>query len=326
MGGRRQRLPGSPPRRPMGPAGSRSSSAAASTPIAEATAGSGRRYPVASGTTSTSCWAPNPAGRRPAAAATGRPPRRPSSASPAGASTTATNPIPTAPTATAQAAAATAPLAAKNAMAARRWQKGAAHGPAPQPQPRPRPRPRQGRGRPGGAGHALLQGNGLSVRALTAEELQQFLDAHADQPTEPLDSGWAAPDRPGHPLTVPRTPPGAEPAPPQPQPVLPATGSLGHPGRSALTHYRRRCATERAAWTRSLTWRAPLVAAAGLAAGALAAQAGLPRAGLVSLAAAGLVGWRLRFRPPARPAPGSAAPPASATPPGCWTASAATAT
>jgi hypothetical protein len=98
---------------------------------------------------------------------------------------------------------------------------------------------------------------------------------------------------------VPSTPPGAKP-PPQPQPALPAqqaTGSLGHPGRSALTQYRRRRGTELAAWTRSLTWRAPLVMAAGLAAGALAAQAGLPRAGLGSLAVAALVGWRLRFRP-----------------------------
>ena len=146
-------------------------------------------------------------------------------------------------------------------------------------------------------GALFYQGNGLSVRALTAEELQQFLDAHADQPTQLLGSGWAALDRPDHPLMVPRTPPRAEPAPPEPQPVLPATGSLGHPGRSALTHYRRRRATELAAWTRSLTWRAPLVAAAGLAVGALAAQAGLPGAGLAGLAVAVLVGWRLRFRP-----------------------------
>jgi hypothetical protein len=150
-------------------------------------------------------------------------------------------------------------------------------------------------------GTPFYQGTGLSVRALTAEELEQFLDAHADQPTELLGSGWAALDRRSHPLTVSRTPPGAEPAPPQPQPVLPAqhvTGSLGHPGRSALTQYRRRRAIELAAWTPSLTWRAPLVlAAAGLVAGALAAQAGLPRAGLVGLAVAATVGWRLRFRP-----------------------------
>jgi hypothetical protein len=149
-------------------------------------------------------------------------------------------------------------------------------------------------------GALFYQGNGLSVRALTAEELQQFLDAHADQPAELLGSGWATLDRPGHPLKVPRTAPGAEPAPPQPQPVLPAqhaTGSLGHPGRSALGQYRRHRATELAAWTRSLTWRAPLVAAAGVVSQVLAGQAGLPRAGLVGLAVAALVGWRLRFRP-----------------------------
>jgi hypothetical protein len=44
-------------------------------------------------------------------------------------------------------------------------------------------------------------------------------------------------------------------------------------------------------------WRAPLVAAAGLTGHVLAAQAGLPWAGLVGLVAAALVGWRLRFRP-----------------------------
>ena len=52
-----------------------------------------------------------------------------------------------------------------------------------------------------------------------------------------------------------------------------------------------------AAWTPSLAWRVPLVLAAGLVAGALAAQAGLPGAGLAGLTVAGMVGWRLRFRP-----------------------------
>jgi hypothetical protein len=80
-------------------------------------------------------------------------------------------------------------------------------------------------------------------------------------------------------------------------PAEPVTGSHGSPGRSALAAYRRRRATELAAWTRSLAWRAPLVAAAGLAGDVLAAQAGLPRAGLAGLALAALVGWRLRFRP-----------------------------
>jgi hypothetical protein len=101
-------------------------------------------------------------------------------------------------------------------------------------------------------GTPFYQGTGLSVRALTAQELQQFLDIHVDQPAQRLGSGWAALDPPGHPLTVPPTPSGAAAAPSQSQPALPAqhaTGSLGHPGRSALTQYRRRRATELAAWT-----------------------------------------------------------------------------
>jgi Nuclease-related domain len=139
-------------------------------------------------------------------------------------------------------------------------------------------------------GTPFYQGTGLSVRALTAEELQRFLDAHADQPAGLLGSGWAALDPPGHP----RTPPAAT------LPLVPAgppAGSLGSPGRSALAAYRRRRAEELAAWTRTLAWRAPLAAAAGVAGDVLAAQAGLPHAGLLGLAVAALVGWRLRFRP-----------------------------
>jgi hypothetical protein len=79
-------------------------------------------------------------------------------------------------------------------------------------------------------------------------------------------------------------------------PAKPARGSLGSPGRSALATARRRRGEELATWMRSLAWRAPLVAAAGLVIFVLAAQAGLPHAGLVGLALAALVGWRLRFR------------------------------
>jgi hypothetical protein len=127
----------------------------------------------------------------------------------------------------------------------------------------------------------VYQGSGLTVRELNAEELQRFLDAHAGQPARLLGSGWAALDPPGHPLGGLRTPPAATP------PVVPAepvTGTHGSPGRSALAEYRRRRALELAGWTRSLAWRAPLVAAAGLAVNVLAAQAGLPYAGLVGLA------------------------------------------
>jgi hypothetical protein len=142
-------------------------------------------------------------------------------------------------------------------------------------------------------GTPVYQGSGLSVRALTAEELQRFLDAHHDQPAQLLGSGWAALDQSGHPLGEPWTPPAAT----LPVPARPPTGSLGSPGRSALAAYRRRRATELAAWARSLVWRAPLVAAAGAVGQVLAAQAGLPHGGLVGLAVAVLVGWRLRFRP-----------------------------
>jgi hypothetical protein len=143
-------------------------------------------------------------------------------------------------------------------------------------------------------GTPVYQGTGLSVRALTAEELQRFLDAHQGQPAELLGSGWAALDPPGHSLGVPRTPP------PATLPMVPAeppAGTLGSPGRSALAAYRRRRAEELAGWARSLAWRAPLVAAAGAITDVLAGQVALPQAGLAGLAVAGLVGWRLRFRP-----------------------------
>jgi Nuclease-related domain len=141
-------------------------------------------------------------------------------------------------------------------------------------------------------GTPVYQGTGLSVRALTAEELQRFLDVHQGQPAQLLGSGWAALDPPGH-RGGPPTPPGPTAA----VPAEPVTGSLGSPGRSSLAAYRRRRAEELAAWTRSLAWRAPLVATAGAVAQVLAAQVGLPRAGLAGLAVAVLVGWRLRFRP-----------------------------
>jgi hypothetical protein len=142
-------------------------------------------------------------------------------------------------------------------------------------------------------GTPVYQGSGLSVRALTAEELQRFLDAHADQPAELLGSGWGALDLPGH--------PGGRPTLPAPTlPVVPAeppVGGLGRPGHSALAAYRQRRAEELAGWSRSLAWRAPLVAAAGGVVQVLATEAGLPHSGLVGLAVAALAAWRLRFRP-----------------------------
>jgi hypothetical protein len=81
-----------------------------------------------------------------------------------------------------------------------------------------------------------------------------------------------------------------------PMPSRLVAGSLGSPGHSALAAYRHRRATELAAWARSLTWRAPPVVAASALGQVLTIQAGLPYGGLVGLAVAALVGWRLRFR------------------------------
>jgi hypothetical protein len=149
-------------------------------------------------------------------------------------------------------------------------------------------------------GAPVYQGSGLSVRALTGEELQRFLDAHDDQPAELLGRGWAVLDQPEHPLGVPRTLPEAGLDPPSPPAVVSAGSpgaSLGRPGRSALAAYRRRRSEELAGWIRTLVWRAPLVAAAGLTANVFATQAGLVHGRMIGLAVAALVGWRLRFRP-----------------------------
>jgi len=81
-------------------------------------------------------------------------------------------------------------------------------------------------------GTPLYQGTGLSVRALTAEELQRFLDAHAGQPARLLGSGWAALDPPGHSLGGPRTPPGAEPPPSCSAPRSAMTGCCQTPTSS----------------------------------------------------------------------------------------------
>ena len=141
-------------------------------------------------------------------------------------------------------------------------------------------------------GRPVYQGDGLTVRELNAEELQRFVEIHADQPAQLLGSGWAALDPPGHPVGAPRTPP----APTAAVPAGRVIGSYGSPGRSALVEYRRGRAVELAGWTRSLAWRVPLIVAAGVAGQVLASQAGLPWAGLAGLAVAVLVGWRLRFR------------------------------
>jgi hypothetical protein len=74
---------------------------------------------------------------------------------------------------------------------------------------------------------------------------------------------------------------------------------VGRPGASAQGEYRRRRAAERASWTHGLPWRAGAVLGVGVAAGLLAAQLAPELAGLLAVAAAAGLGWRLRFRPSA---------------------------
>src|SRR6266511_5457936 len=72
--------------------------------------------------------------------------------------------------------------------------------------------------------------------------------------------------------------------------------TFGHPGASAHAYYRRRRAAEWTLYQRTLPLRLAGVALAGLVA-ALAVDQVVPAlAGWAGLVAAGLVGWRLRFR------------------------------
>ena len=148
-------------------------------------------------------------------------------------------------------------------------------------------------------GTPVYEGTGLSVRALSPEELDRFLDAHADQPARLLGSGW---DTPEPAMPTPPIPAGPlAPGWPTSATVDPSHASrrgYGTPGRSALAMYRRERAQELSSWARSLPWRAALTLATAAGGAILAGAAGLHGAGLLLawLAAGGVVGWRLRFR------------------------------
>jgi len=115
---------------------------------------------------------------------------------------------------------------------------------------------------------------GVSIRPLTHADLAALLTHDHDQdPGDTRNSGVPAPVL-----------------------AIRVQASVGRPGASAHTEYRRRRATELAAWTHSLPWRIAAVLAVGLAARLLAAQfvshLAAPAGAIV---AAGLA-WRLRFR------------------------------
>jgi hypothetical protein len=112
-----------------------------------------------------------------------------------------------------------------------------------------------------------------SVRPLSQADLQAILAHLAEDPDE-LQAGTGA-DRPVVAVRV--------------------RASVGRPGGSAQTRWRRARATEWAAWTRTLPWRLAAtlsVAAAGLLGSLLAPWLGLVLGGLAALAA----GWGLRFK------------------------------
>jgi Nuclease-related domain len=75
------------------------------------------------------------------------------------------------------------------------------------------------------------------------------------------------------------------------------TGTWSH--RRPSTSWPNWRAAERATWTRTLPWRAVAVMATGAAAGLLATQVAPDLAGLLAVAVAAGLGWRLRFRPSA---------------------------
>ena len=151
-------------------------------------------------------------------------------------------------------------------------------------------------------GTPVYEGTGLTVRALTHEELTRFLDAHAGEPARLLDAGWDQRPPPAPPAAGLPDPSGLV-APGWPAPVLAdptrtPRGGYGIPGRSAQAMYRRERARERAAWARTLPWRAALVLAVAAGAAIAASAAGLHAMIrlLAGLAAGAVAGWRLRFR------------------------------
>jgi hypothetical protein len=83
-----------------------------------------------------------------------------------------------------------------------------------------------------------------------------------------------------------------------PAPVLAmrVRAGVGRPGASAHAQYRRRRATELAAWTHSLPWRIAAVLAVGLAAWLLATQIVPHLAAPAGLTMTAGLGWWLRFR------------------------------
>jgi hypothetical protein len=128
---------------------------------------------------------------------------------------------------------------------------------------------------------------GISIRPLRHGDLQALLAHLGHHEHDDGDEGLvAAPTR-------------RRPATGGPVVAVRVRASVGRPGASAQAQYRCRRAAERATWTRGLPWRAGVALAAAVTVGLLATQVASDLAGLLAVAVAAGLGWRLRFRPSA---------------------------
>jgi hypothetical protein len=115
---------------------------------------------------------------------------------------------------------------------------------------------------------------GVSIRPLSHADLAALL-AHLDHNQDPDDALVSAV--------------------PAPVVAVRVRASVGRPGASAQTEYRRRRATELAGWTRGLPWRLVAVVTVSVTSWLAAAQVA-PHLSAAGAAVAAGLGWLLRFR------------------------------
>ena len=154
--------------------------------------------------------------------------------------------------------------------------------------------------------------SGVSIQPLSHADLQALL-AHLNR----RDQDERLLTRPGR----------RRPTPGQPVVAVRVRASVGRPGASAHSEYRRRRAIELVGWRRGLPWRVAAVLPAAAAAWLLAVQLAPHLTPLAVVAAVAGLGWAgsCGFAPAPTAEPGGAAPQGSGAPPACslpWSATA----